>query len=150
MTFSHKTVMVVHFKDRFHLCHGVEIDADKNEQGSAAQQIRHLTRKIKEPLNQGRNERDKGEIQRSRQYDAVEDLCEVLFHFIAPDARNRTAIFTDILGNFLRVQGYLCVEIRKEDDEHHVEEIVPESVRSEPIGKISQPLRLNAETLRYL
>jgi len=61
MTFSHKTVMVVHFKDRFHLCHGVEIDADKNEQGSTTQQIRHLAGKIKQPLHQSRDQRDDGQ-----------------------------------------------------------------------------------------
>ena len=81
----------------------------------------------------------KPQIERAGKDDPVEDPRKVLFHLFAADARDRTAVLADILGYLLRIERDLRVEIREENDEGHVQGVVPESVGAQPVRKIAQP-----------
>jgi len=125
--------MVMHFQKRFYLRHGIEIDTDKDKQRCTAQQICHLAREIEQPLHQRRNQGDKAEVERAWQNDPVENSCQVFFHLFAANAGNRAAIFADILRNLLRVERHLRIEVREENNEYNIEEVIPESARPEPV-----------------
>lgn len=133
MTFSDQSVMMMHFQHGFNLRHGIKINSDKNQQGSSSKEVSELTWEVEQALYETRDQGDKRQVQRAGKNDSVENSRQVFFHLLTSDARDRPAVFPDILGDFLRVQRDLCIEVGKKDDEQNIEEVIPETGRSEPV-----------------
>jgi len=58
--------------NRFYLGHGIQVDADKDEQRGSAEQIRHLAREIEKLLHQRWNKRNECKVERTWQNNTIE------------------------------------------------------------------------------
>lgn len=61
MSLAHDAFVVVHLEERLHLGHGVEVDADEDEQARASKEVGKLAREIEELRHDARDLRRKSE-----------------------------------------------------------------------------------------
>ena len=139
LLYGNKAFVMMHLHQSIKLPHRVEVYADKNDQRCTTEQHGNVWLEVEEHLNQGRNQSDKSQEQRSWKNDTVENLCEVLLHFLVPDARNRTTVITDILCHLVRIETDLSIEERECDDQRCIDNQVRNSLRIEEVSNRPEP-----------
>src|ERR1700687_5883439 len=108
----------------FYLCHGIERDADNDQQSRTAEIERDV-----EALNQDRWQHAYGaHVNRAAERDSREHPINVFGREASrPNARNKTAVFLQVIGDIDGIESNRRVEVAKEDDQGDVSDIIHES-----------------------
>lgn len=132
-----EALVVVHLQLAFHLGHGIEGNADHDEDGRAAERLDKLV--VREVEQDGGHDRDERNEQPAGQRDATQYVADVGDRSrTRTDTRDEAALLAQIVRRLLRIEHHGGVEVREEHDEQQRENPV-EPPRGQRIGGRRKP-----------
>lgn len=127
----------MHLQLAFYLGHGVEGDADHDEDRRAAERLDKLV--VREIEQNGGNDRDKRDEQPAGQRDAAQHVANVgNRRRTRTDARNEAALLAQIVRRLLRIEHHRGIEVCEEYDEQQRKNPV-EPPRGQRISRRREP-----------
>ena len=116
---------MTHLELALELRHGLKRDANHDEDGRSAEGLEERGRRRLEREQNLRKHRDRGQEERARKGDPVEDVLDVGLGLLTrAHARNKTTVLAEVVSEVDRIEDEGCIEVREEDDEERIQEDV--------------------------